>query len=98
MLVQSTAAPILTAVTESNIVPLYGGYDRPNCFEVMFIQGLVLPLVSVTGQEHEMWSGIAEFVGDQIVGVANFTDLKARGVNIASISSLVLQSTIPICL
>lgn len=45
-----------------------------------------------------MWSGIAEFVGDQIVGVANFTDLKARGVNIASISSLVLQSTIPICL
>lgn len=89
MLVQSTAAPILAAIIESNKVPVHGGDDRPDRFEIIFIQGLVLPLVPVTDQEHEMWSCIAEFVGDQKVGATNVTNLKACGVNIASISSLV---------
>jgi hypothetical protein len=90
MLVQSTATPILTAIKKGKIVGAHGGENRPDRLEISVVQRFVLSSVAVRGQEKKMWFCPAELVRYEEVGVADFSNLKTCGTDIAAITSLIV--------
>lgn len=88
MLVQPTTASILTAVEENDKILAHGQEKCLGSLQAGFVQRLVLSSVSIAREKHEKWTCVAEFVGNNKMGTAYWTNLKAFGGNIAAISSV----------
>lgn len=83
---QPTAASVLAAVVKYDKILTHGKENRLRRLQTGFVQRLVLPSVPIARQKHEMWTCVAELVGNNKMGVAYWTNLEAFGGNIAAIS------------